>query len=91
MQKTFFHENGTLLSRTFLQEKHVYEHNRVPETPFYDYRQGIPEDHSQKKEEQMCATDGNSGKYDVFLWKWICEVFYQYPGVSHKYRRSGSF
>ena len=53
MQKTFFHENGTLLSRTFLQEKHVYEHNRVPETPFYAYRQGIPEDHIQKKEEWM--------------------------------------
>ena len=67
MQKTFFHENGTLLSRTFLQEKHVHEHNKVPETPFYAYRQDIPEDHSQKKEEWMYATDGNSGKCDAFL------------------------
>lgn len=58
MQKNFFYENGTLLSRTILQEKHAHEHNRVPETPFYAYRQGIPEDHSQKKEEWMCSIDG---------------------------------
>ncbi len=25
MQTTFFHENGTWLSRTFLPEKHVYD------------------------------------------------------------------
>ena len=67
MQKNFFYENGTLLSRTILQEKHAHEHNRVPATPFYAYRQGIPEDHSQKKEEWMCSIDGNFGKYDAFL------------------------
>ena len=67
MQKNFFYENGSLLSRTILQEKHAHEHNRVPETPFYAYRQGIPEDHSQKKEEWMCSIDGNFGKYDAFL------------------------
>ena len=67
MQKNFFYENETLLSRTILQEKHAHEHNRVPETPFYAYRQGIPEDHSQKKEEWMCSIDGNFGKYDAFL------------------------
>ena len=64
MQKNFFYENGTLLSRTILQEKHAHEHNRVP---VYAYRQGIPEDHSQKKEEWMCSIDGNFGKYDAFL------------------------
>ena len=67
MQKNFFYENGTLLSRTILQEKHAHEHNRVPETPFYAYRQGIPEDHSQKNEEWMCSIEGIFGKYDAFL------------------------
>ena len=29
MQRTFFHENGTWLFRTFLPEKHVCDYDRV--------------------------------------------------------------
>ena len=48
MQRTFFHENGTWHSRTFLSEKHVCDYGRALKTA-WSYRIRISEGHSQRK------------------------------------------
>ena len=55
MQKTFFHGNGTLRSRTFLPEKRAYGSNKVLKTAWL-FRIHILEGHNQMRPGWQCAT-----------------------------------